>query len=136
MHGGEYLVAIAFWVFVGTVAVAGIITDYKRRRLNIDLLRYSIEKGQPIDPGLVDKLISHERLERGAKPEDLQMAGIITTASGVGLCILAVFIKQVADWALYPIMGAGVLVICVGIGLIIAANALRASKQRASKNSP
>jgi hypothetical protein len=136
MHGGEYLVAIAFWVFVGTVAVAGIVTDYKRRRLNIDLLRYSIEKGQPIDPGLIDKLIGEERLERGVKPDDLQMGGIITTASGVGLCILAVFIKQVADWALYPIMGAGVLVICVGIGLIIAANALRASKQRASKNSP
>jgi hypothetical protein len=136
MHGGEYLVAIAFWVFVGTVAVAGIVTDYKRRRLNIDLLRYSIEKGQPIDPALIDKLIGEERLERGVKPDDLQMAGIITTASGVGLCILAVFIKQVADWALYPIMGSGLLVICVGIGLIIAAKALRASKQRASKNSP
>jgi hypothetical protein len=64
------------------------------------------------------------------------MGGIITIASGVGLCILAVFIRQVADWALYPIMGSGVLVICVGIGLVIAATTLRASKQRASKNSP
>jgi hypothetical protein len=136
MHGGEYLVAIAFWVFVGTVAVAGIVTDYKRRRLNIDLLRYSIEKGQPIDPSLVDKLISQARVERGVKPDDLQMGGIITTASGVGLCIFAMFIRQVADWALYPIMGSGVLVICVGIGLIVAAKVLRASKQQASKNSP
>ena len=135
MHG-EYWIGVAFWVFVGSVAVAGIVADYKRRRLNIDLLRYSIEKGQPIDPALIDKLIGEERLERGVKPDDLQMAGIITTASGVGLCILAVFIKQVADWALYPIMGSGLLVICVGIGLIIAAKALRTSKQRASKNSP
>jgi Domain of unknown function (DUF6249) len=135
MHG-EYWIGVAFWVFVGTVAVAGIVTDYKRRRLNIDLLRYSIEKGQPIDGELIDKLISQERLERGVKPDDLQMGGIITVGSGVGLCIFAVFIGQVAAWALYPIMGAGVLAICVGLGLIVAAKVLRASKERASKTSP
>jgi hypothetical protein len=137
MHtDGAYLVGIAFWIFVGAVAIAGMVTDYKRRRLNIDLLRYSIDKGQPIDAALVDRLVTQERQDRGAQPDDLQMGGIITSAAGVGLCIFAVFISRVAAWAIYPIMGAGVLVICVGIGLIFAARALRASKERASKNSP
>jgi hypothetical protein len=135
MHG-EYWIGVAFWVFVGSVAVAGIVADYKRRRLNIDLLRYSIEKGQPVDGALIDKLMSQERLERGVKPDDLQMGGIIAIAAGVGLCIFALFLSRVAAWSLYPIMGSGVLVMCVGAGLIVAAKALRASRERASKISP
>lgn len=29
---GPYLVGAAFWIFIGAVAVAGMVTDYKRRR--------------------------------------------------------------------------------------------------------
>jgi hypothetical protein len=133
---GPYLIGVFFWIFVGAVAIAGIVAEYKRRRLNFDLLRYSIEKGQVLDPALVDRLIGSERQDEPMDPSDLQLGGIITTAGGVGIAILAFFIAKVAEPALYPILGAGVLVISIGIGLIIAAKALRASQERARKNTP
>jgi hypothetical protein len=33
---GPYLVGVAFWLFIGAVAVAGMITDDKRRRGGIE----------------------------------------------------------------------------------------------------
>lgn len=42
---GPYLVGVAFWIFVGVVAVAGIVADYKRRRGNVDVIRMAIDKG-------------------------------------------------------------------------------------------
>jgi len=43
---GAYTVGVAFWMFIGAVAIAGIITDYQKRRLNVELLRAIVEKGQ------------------------------------------------------------------------------------------
>jgi hypothetical protein len=37
-------VRAAFWIFIGAVAIAGMVTDYKRRRGGIDVLRLAIEK--------------------------------------------------------------------------------------------
>jgi hypothetical protein len=45
---GPYPVGVAFWIFIGAVAVAGMITDYKRRRGGIEVLRLAIEKGQQL----------------------------------------------------------------------------------------
>jgi hypothetical protein len=136
MAPGPYLIGVVFWIFVGAVSIAGIIADYKRRKLGFDLLRHSIDKGQPLDPALIDRLMQKEEKEDWVNPDDLQMGGIITAAAGVGIGILAVFIGHVADWALYPIMGAGAVALCVGIGLLIAAKMLRASQARTRKNSP
>ena len=40
---GAYLVGVGFWIFVGVVAIAGMIADHQKRRLNIELLRTLIE---------------------------------------------------------------------------------------------
>ena len=106
---GPYLVGVAFWIFVGAVAVAGMITDYKRRRGGIEVLRLAIEKGQQLDPLLVEKLTAQPRGER-IDPADVKLGGIITLASGFGICLLSFFISRIAPMALYPILGAGVLV--------------------------
>jgi Domain of unknown function (DUF6249) len=136
MSGDPYLIGVVFWIFVGAVSIAGIVAEYKRRRINIDLLRFAIEKGHPLDPALVDKLLSQAHDDKGVDPNDLQLGGVITTAAGIGICILALFIAQVAAWALYPIMGAGLLTVCVGIGLLVAARVLRTSQERTRKHSP
>ena len=126
---GPYLVGAAFWIFIGAVAVAGVITDYKRRRGGIEVLRLAIEKGQQLDPLLVEKLTAQPRGEP-VSPVDLKHGGIITLASGFGICLLSFFISRIAPIALYPILGAGVLVICVGIGLLIGAKALAEARPR------
>jgi len=126
---GPYLVGVAFWIFIGAVAVAAMITDYKRRRGGIEVLRLAIEKGQQLDPQLVEKLTAQPRSEP-VSPVDLKLAGIITLASGVGICLLSFFISRIAPIALYPILGAGVLVICVGVGLLIGAKAVAETRER------
>src|SRR5271155_4310186 len=111
MNGiGPFLVGVAFWVFVGAAAVAGIVTDYKRRRGSVDIIRMAIEKGQQLDPALIEKLTSSERGAEQIDPSHLKLGGIITIATGIGIGLLSLFISRIAPVALYPILGGGVLV--------------------------
>jgi Domain of unknown function (DUF6249) len=126
---GAYLVGVAFWMFIGAVAVAGIIADYQKRRLNVELLRTIIEKGQALDPAMVTKLIVPDVLDERVDPADLKLGGIITTATGVGIFLMSYFINRLAPVALYPMMAAGTVIICVGIGLLIGARAMAAAHQ-------
>jgi hypothetical protein len=127
---GPYLIGTTFWLFVGAAAVAGIITDYKRRRANVEVLRTAIEKGQQLDPALIEKLTSNRHGADRVEPIQVKLGGIVTTAAGIGVCLLSFFISQIAPPALYPILGGGVLVICVGVGLLIGAKALTEARER------
>jgi hypothetical protein len=131
---GPYILGVAFWIFVGAVAIAGMIADHQKRRLNVDLLRTLIEKGQPLDPALVAKLISPETLDERTDPMDLRLGGIITTASGVGVFLMAYFISRLAPGALYPMLAGGTAAICVGIGLLIGAKAMADARERERLN--
>jgi hypothetical protein len=82
---GPYLVGAVFWIFIGAVAIAGMITDYKRRRGGIEVLRLAIEKGQQLDPALVEKLTSNEHRGEQVDPMEIKLGGIITIAAGVGI---------------------------------------------------
>jgi hypothetical protein len=129
-NGGPFLVAIAFWGFVGACAVTAIITDHKKRRMGVDLLRAAIDKGQPLDPAIVERIFARHERGEGIDPLPLKLGGIITTSVGVGIAILAGFVSQVRPAALYPMLGAGVLVICVGAGLIIGARVVAEARAR------
>jgi hypothetical protein len=136
---GAYLVGVAFWIFIGAVGIAGIIADYQKRRLNVDLLRTIIEKGQALDPAVVTKLISPDATDQRIDPTDLKLGGIIVTAAGVGIFLTSYFVARVAPVALYPIMAGGVVTICVGIGLLIGAKVVadaREREERMGKSAP
>jgi hypothetical protein len=134
---GPFLAGVAFWMFVGAVAVAAIITDYKRRRGNVDVIRAAIEKGQQLDPALIEKLtMSDRRHDEPIEPVHVKLGGIITLAAGVGICLLSFFISQIAPIALYPILGSGVLVICIGVGLLIGARTLADARAREPSRNP
>jgi len=127
---GPYVVAVAFWVFVGVVVVAGIVADYMRRRGTVDVIRTAIEKGQQLDPALIEKLTASEHRDEPIEPLHVKLGGIITLATGVGIALLAFFISRIAPVALYPILGFGVVVICVGVGLFVGANMLAGARER------
>ena len=127
---GPYLIGTTFWLFIGAAAVSAIITDYKRRRANVEVLRTAIEKGQQLDPALIEKLTSNQHGSERVEPIQIKLGGIITTAAGIGICLLSFFVSRVAPVALYPILGGGVLVICVGVGLLIGAKALAEVRAR------
>ena len=133
---GPYLVGAAFWLFIGAVSIAGIVSDYKRRRGGIEVLRMAIEKGQPLDPALVEKLTSYEQRAEPMDPVLVKLGGIITVAAGVGICLLSFFISHIAPITLYPILGAGVVTVCIGIGLLIGAKALTEARERGQPRNP
>ncbi|HXZ60022.1 MAG TPA: hypothetical protein VEG26_07540 [Steroidobacteraceae bacterium] len=130
---GPFAVAIAFWIFVTVAAVAGIVSDYKKRRLALEPLRAAIERGQQLDPALIERLMAPER-DAAINPLYLRVGGIITLSAGVGVVILAFLLNQVAPGSFYPVLGGGLVTICVGTGLLIAARA--AEQQRTPAAAP
>ena len=132
---GPFAVAIAFWIFVTVAAVAGIVADYKKRQLALEPLRLAIERGQQLDPALVDRLMAPER-DAGLNPLYLRVGGIICLAAGVGVVILAFLLNQIAPASFYPLLGGGAVTLCVGGGLIIAARATEQARPKPPVSEP
>lgn len=127
-HIGFTLLGVAFWAFLAVSAVAGIIADYQKRRLELEPLRAAIERGQQLDPAVVEQLLMRERHGSGPgselQPIPFRIGGIVTVAAGIGVALLSFFISAVAPSALYPVLGAGVLAVCVGVSLLICAGVI------------
>jgi len=136
MVGGA-IVGVAFWVFVTVAAVAGIIGDYKRRRLELETLRTAVERGQTLEPALLERLMARPRQhDAPLEPLPLRVGGIITIAVGVGIALLSPFIRLLSLMAFLPVLGGGLLVVCIGAGLMIAARAVERHAERSARPSP
>jgi hypothetical protein len=123
-HIGFALVGLGFFFFLSVAAVAGIVADYKKRHLELEPLRAAIERGQQLDPLLIERLMSREQRNSDPEPIYFRIGGILTVASGVGIVVLSFFVDQFAPQAFLKILGAGTLVVCVGVGLLISAVAI------------
>ena len=113
--------ALIFWTFIAIVAVAGMVKEFANKREVQRTLRAAIEKGQPLDPAVVETILSTS----AGQPERLAAAGIIVAAAGIGMIPLGLFIGMLAGDARYPIIGSGCLFFSVGVGLYAAASFLR-----------
>jgi hypothetical protein len=125
---GPWLVGVAFWVFLTAAAVTGIVADYKKRKLEIEPLRAAIERGQQLDPALIEKLMAREPRGQPLNPLDLRVGGIITISAAIGVGLLALLSRSlglavsVTGMPLSGIAaGIALLAVCVGIGLLVAA---------------
>ena len=128
------IVAVAFWAFLTVCALGGMRYDLHRRRLAMDALRAAIERGQTLDPGVVQQLLAQHRGPEADGLRDLephlQIGGIITIASGIGVLIAAFFVGLQYPVAKLPLLGASALAVCVGLGLLLAAGALAHRRRR------
>jgi hypothetical protein len=127
MDFGPFAVAIAFWTFVAIATVAGIVSDYKKRQLTLEPLRAAIERGQQLDPSVVERLMAPPHAA-GINPLTLWVSGVIVISAGVGVALLAFFLERVTPEAFWPILGGGVLTLCVGTGLVVAARIVQKYK--------
>jgi hypothetical protein len=119
------MVAVAFWIFIAVVSVAGIIQDYRKRQLALEPLRIAIEHGQQLSPEVIDRLLGREDRHGELDPRLLKVGGIITCAAGLGVALFSIFVALVFPPYHWIALGAGILAVCVGIGLLIAARVLR-----------
>jgi hypothetical protein len=130
MHTWAGAVAVAaFWAFVAVASAFGIVYDYRKRKLQVESLRIAIEHGQSLDPQLLTRLIGESRRPEQHSPEELrpylQIGGIMTTALGIGVALLSYFVGRVWPVSFYPTLGLGVVVVCLGIGLLFATRVLK-----------
>jgi hypothetical protein len=126
-----HLVPIAFLAFLTVCAVAGIVADYKKRRVALEPLRAAIERGQQLDPAVIERLMSPER-DEGLNPIYLKVGAIIVSSIGVGVGVLALILTQVEPAAFYPTLGGAAVVVCIGLGLLLAGRAVE--KQNAAQS--
>ena len=69
-HSGELTaVAIVFWVFVAVVSIAGMIQDYRKRKLALEPLRIAIEHGQQLSPEIIATLLGREERDKALDPQ-------------------------------------------------------------------
>jgi hypothetical protein len=130
LHSGAAVAAvIAFWMFLGAVAISGMVYDYRRRQLAMETLRMAVEHGQHLEPGTLERLLARHHHDEPQQAEDLRpylhIGAVLTIAAGIGVLIAGLFIGNEYPAFLYPIIGLGVIAICVGIGLRISVWVLR-----------
>jgi hypothetical protein len=109
---GFALVGVAFWVFVAAVVIAEEIGKTKRRRADLDLVRFAIEKGHSLTPEVVQEIL-------GRRTTGLFVSGVVTTATGIGVVVFSLLLSRITQHGGWVVGGAGAITICVGLGLVV-----------------
>jgi hypothetical protein len=117
---GAGLAALAFWGFVGTVVVAGIWDNIRKRDTQHETLRRLIESGQPLDQELMQKLSLATNSADKRHDRDMVLTGLWLLPVAVGMAILSIFMGDIAREAESAILGVSGLLACMGIGTIAA----------------
>jgi len=115
---GAGLAALAFWGFIGSVVVAGIWYDIRKREAQQETVRRLFESGRDIDPAVMDRLLAdsankEERLDRAFK-----LTGWILLPAALGLAILGLVLGIQVPEARLPLLGVSGLVVCLGLGFL------------------
>ncbi len=106
-------VGVTFWVFIAVVVLAGTWRPVAIRREAEKTIRLAIERGQPLSPALLDKLLGPQR------NQGLLVRGAVGLAAGLGLVIMGFFInlaEKSSDG--YVVVGVGIVFFFVGIALL------------------
>jgi hypothetical protein len=104
-----------FWIFVAVVVIAGVWRKTTLRREELATIRVAIEKGQSLDPALLDRVLRESPTKTGA----MITGALATIAAGIGLGILGVLISVGGNpEAMYPLLGVGILVTLIGLALL------------------
>ena len=114
--------AVAFWTFVAIAVVASVWKDFASKRESERTIRAAIEKGQQLDPALVEKMLQPRKKEDSRDSgQGLLTGGLVTLAVGLGLPVMGYFISLSGNTdALYVLTGVGALVGMIGVALLVA----------------
>jgi hypothetical protein len=119
-------IASTFWLVVFGISALGIWSSMARERERQQTIRAAIERGQQLDPTVLEKVMSRSAAQDNGSggPQSwvqLMIGGIITLSVGPGLALMGVLIGNSAPLAYWPLLGAGALVATIGLGILVAA---------------
>ncbi len=106
--------AVAYWVFIGVVAVVAMLSPYLRQREVQKTLRKMIEAGQTLDPATLERL----QARPNRTPEGIICRGLIITTLGPGLWVLAFCIGLERGRPLFVLYGVGAAIAMIGLVLM------------------
>lgn len=113
------LVGVVFWVAIAAIVFINVWGKRSAERERQQTLRLAIERGQQIDPQLIEKIMAGDK-----KPKDSQfgllVAGVVVTFAGLGMMLMGLILGRGDIEALRGLIGSGVLVGMVGVGLFVA----------------
>jgi len=117
VHGS--MVGIVFWVAIAVIVFINVWGKRSAERERQLTLRTAIERGQQIDPAMIEKIMAGQQ-----KPKQSQfgllIGGVVVSFAGVGLVLMGLILGAEYPEALKGLLGSGVLVAMVGVGLVVA----------------
>jgi hypothetical protein len=94
------------------VAIALIVFATLRARMAaLELIQRALDKGEKLDPAVVEKLLGRRPERRG-----LVLPGVMTMALGIGVAVSGLFS---AEGDLHERLSNGAILVCLGIGLLV-----------------
>jgi len=123
---------IFFIAFVTIVVVAGIAAGILNTRAKLDLFRLAIEKGQALDPAVLDRLMPKQEEPESSPAQagtGLQVGAIMCFAAGIGLPLLGYFISSLEPDALPALLGFGGFLICMSAGMFVASKLVQSKSK-------
>jgi len=113
------MVGIVFWVAIAVIVFINVWGKRSAERERQLTLRTAIERGQQIDPAMIEKIMAGQQ-----KPKQSQfgllIGGVVVSFAGVGLVLMGLILGAEYPEALKGLLGSGVLVGMVGVGLFVA----------------
>jgi len=119
---GFLLIVVLTWI------VGGMVVALKARRAALELIQRELDKGHPLEPAVLEKLLGPHRPPRAAQKLGL-MPGIMTIALGVGVSLTGLVSSHAVPEKLYPSLASGVILICLGVGLLVASRFYKPDSQ-------
>lgn len=123
------LVGVVFWGGLWAIAIVAILLPMFREREMQKTLRHAIEKGQTLDPAIVEALMAPQR----PKPKlpiakQFLVASAVLIGLGLGSMVMSWFVSQIAAIAFYPIMGGGIVLGIMGAAFLLLSRLLDSRK--------
>jgi hypothetical protein len=113
------MVGIVFWVAIAVIVFIQVWGKSSAERERQLTLRTAIERGQQIDPAMIEKIMAGQQ-----KPKQSQfgllIGGVVVSFAGVGLVLMGLILGAEDPEQLKGLVGSGVLVGMVGVGLFVA----------------
>lgn len=126
---GNAIAVAATMLAVAGVLIAIIVSNQKKSQVKLEFLRNAMERGDALNPELIDKIMDQRRFLAGRRAfppgQGARIAGILVIAFGAGYAIFACFIAAIAPSARLPMLGVACLMVCIGIGFLVVSWVLR-----------
>lgn len=124
--------AMAFWLFIAAVSVAGIWADQRNKKEKQQTIREMLARGGELSDASVDRLLAmvdgDRQMDARSTKQGLEIAYWILYPISIGLVIMGLFLG-----VFLKMLGVGALVACVATGLMFASRSIRVDEQDARR---